>query len=146
MTPSNSLGPLRSIFETTPFVAARSALDGLTRRQEAIAANVANVDTVGYRRKSVSFERALRDQLEGARGASARRTTHAKHIAGGAGGGKDLNGVEQRDIVASRNDDNRVSVDEEMALLADTQLRYQALTQSMSSRLGTLRNIIRSGR
>jgi flagellar basal-body rod protein FlgB len=143
MTPSS---PLRSIFETTPFMAARAALDGLTRRQEAISANVANVDTVGYKRKSVSFERALHDQLEGARGAHALRTTHAGHLATGVGGGKDLNGVEQRDIVAARNDDNRVSIDEEMALLADTQLRYQALTQSVSGRLGTLRNVIRGGR
>lgn len=137
---------LGSIFETAPFAAARTALDGLTRRQEAISANVANVDTVGFKRKSVSFERALRDQIEGARGARALTTTHANHIALGAGGGKDLNGVDQRDVVAARNDDNQVSIDEEMALLADTQLRYQALTQSVSSRLGTLRNIIRSGR
>lgn len=137
---------LRSIFDTTPFQAARTALDGLTRRQEAIASNVANVDTVGYKRKSVSFERALRDELEAARGTKALSTTDPRHIANGATGGKDPNGTENRDIVASRNDDNRVSVDEEMALLADTQLRYQALTQSTSSRLGTLRNIIRGGR
>jgi flagellar basal-body rod protein FlgB len=137
---------LGSIFETTPFAAARAALDGLTRRQEAISSNVANVDTVGFKRRSVSFERALRDQIEGKRSAHALTTTDPHHIAIGAGGGKDLNGVEPRDIVASRNDDNRVSIDEEMALLADTQLRYQALTQTMSGRLGTLRNIIRSGR
>ena len=48
--------------------------------------------------------------------------------------------------MSSRNDDNRVSVDEEMALLADTQIRYQALPQSVSGRLSTLRNIIRGGR
>ncbi len=143
MTPAS---PLRSILETRPLAVARTALDGLTRRQEAIAANVANVDTVGFTRKSVSFERALRDQIEGARGTQALRTTHVNHLATGAGGGKDLNGIEQRDIVAARNDDNRVSIDEEMALLADTQLRYQALTQSVSGRLGTLRNIIRGGR
>ncbi len=60
--------------------------------------------------------------------------------------GRDMSDVEHRDVVASRNDDNRVSVDEEMSLLADTQLRYQALTQSISGRLGTLRSIIRGGR
>jgi flagellar basal-body rod protein FlgB len=138
--------PLRSIFETTPFAAARTALDGLTRRQEAIASNIANVDTVGFKRKSVTFERALRDELAAAQGEHALRTTDPRHITSGTGGGKDLNGIENRDVVAGRNDDNRVSVDEEMALMADTQLRYQALSQSMNSRLGTLRNIIRGGR
>lgn len=57
-----------------------------------------------------------------------------------------MGGVENRDVVASRNDDNRVSIDEEMAMLADTQIRYQALTQAINGRLGTLRNIIRGGR
>jgi flagellar basal-body rod protein FlgB len=137
---------LRSIFETTSFTAARAALDGLTRRQEAIASNVANVDTVGYQRKSVSFESTLRDQIEGVEAARSLRTTSASHIALGAGGGKRPGGIENRDVVASRNDDNRVSIDEEMALLADTQIRYQALTQSVSGRLGTLRNNIRGGR
>jgi flagellar basal-body rod protein FlgB len=137
---------LRSIFDTTPFLAARTALDGLTRRQEAIASNIANVDTVGFKRKSVSFETALRDQIEGANAAKALRTTHPDHIALGAGGGKNPGGIENRDLVASRNDDNHVSIDEEMSLLADTQIRYQALTQTVSSRLGTLHNIIRGGR
>ncbi len=137
---------VRSFLESAPLAAARAALDGLTRRQEAISANVANVDTVGYKRKSVTFERALRDQIAVAQGEHPLRTTHAAHMPSASVAGRDLNGVENRDVVASRNDDNRVSVDEEMSLLADTQLRYQALTQSISGRLGTLRNIIRGGR
>ncbi len=137
---------VRSFLESAPLAAARAALDGLTRRQEAISANVANVDTVGYKRKSVTFERALRDQIAAAQGEHPLRTTHAAHMPSASVAGRDLNGVENRDVVASRNDDNRVSVDEEMSLLADTQLRYQALTQSISGRLGTLRNIIRGGR
>ena len=137
---------MRSILESAPMVAARAALDGLTRRQEAISANVANVDTVGYRRKSVTFERALRDQIAAARGEHPLRVTHASHVPSSTTAGRDVNGVENRDVVASRNDDNRVSIDEEMSLLADTQLRYQALTQTLNGRLGTLRNIIRGGR
>ncbi len=54
-----------------------------------------------------------------------------------------LGGQEPRDLVASRNDGNTVSIDEEMALLAETQLRYQALTQGIGRRLSTLRTVIR---
>ncbi len=137
---------MRSLLESAPLAAARAALDGLTRRQEAISSNVANVDTVGYRRKSVTFESALKDQIAAARGERPLRVTNAAHVPGASMSGRDMGGAETRDVVASRNDDNRVSIDEEMALLADTQLRYQALTQSMNGRLGTLRNIIRGGR
>lgn len=140
------MSQVRSFLESAPLAAARAALDGLTRRQEAISSNVANVDTVGYRRKSVTFERALRDQIAAAHGEHPLATTHSSHVPNASMAGRDLNGIENRDVVASRNDDNKVSIDEEMSLLADTQLRYQALTQSINGRLGTLRNIIRGGR
>jgi len=39
------------------------ALDGLARREAAIGANLANIDTPGYRPQSVDFEAALREQL-----------------------------------------------------------------------------------
>ncbi len=140
------MSQVRSFLESAPLAAARAALDGLTRRQEAISSNVANVDTVGYKRKSVTFERALRDQIAAVHGEHPLATTHAGHVPNASMAGRDLNGIEDRDVVASRNDDNKVSIDEEMSLLADTQLRYQALTQSINGRLGTLRNIIRGGR
>jgi flagellar basal body rod protein FlgB len=34
-------------------------------------------------------------------------------------------------------------VDEEMSLMAETQLRYQALAQTVGTRMGTLRSVIR---
>jgi len=46
-------------------------------------------------------------------------------------------------VVSERNDANSVNIDEEMTLLAETQIRYQALTQSISTRLSTLRSVIR---
>lgn len=39
------------------------ALDGLSRREAAIGANLANIDTPGYRPQSVDFESALREQF-----------------------------------------------------------------------------------
>lgn len=128
--------------------AARTALTGLSQRQEAISSNVANIDTVGYQRREVSFEGALRDSLASAGGERTRlAVTHEGHLTGAAAPGGSAAGaggaVTPRDVIAARNDNNAVSIDEEMVLLAETEIRYQALTQTLGRRLATLRNVIR---
>lgn len=141
---------LGGILDSGAMQAARAALDGLSRRQEATSANVANIDTVGYQRRAVEFE----DQLARAVGwpgpelSEARLTrTHASHMerAGGAAISGEMPNPERavRDVVSSRNDRNEVNIDEEMVLLAETQVRFQALSQSVGKRLSTLRSVIR---
>lgn len=131
---------LGNILGGQAFAATRAALGGLARRQEAIASNIANVDTPGYQRRSVDFETALRDRLQDA-GPASLVQTDARHLRRTGPGTS--SGVSSRDVVSSRNDNNTVSVDEEMAMLSETQLRYQALTQSLGTRIGTLRSVIR---
>ncbi len=141
---------LGGILDSGALQAARAALDGLSRRQEAISANVANIDTVGYQRRSVDFE----DQLARAVGwpgpdlpEAQLSRTHAAHL--GSAGGAAISGEQPnpgravRDVVSSRNDQNEVSIDEELVLLAETQVRFQALSQSVGKRLATLRSVIR---
>ena len=135
---------LGSMFEGVSLQAARVALTGLSRRQEAISSNVANIDTVGYRRRAVSFEQDLAAALSQRAERVALRTTDPRHIGSASvGHARNPNTVTAREVVADRNDANQVSIDEEMALLAETQLRYQALTSVVSRRLGTLRGVIR---
>ena len=135
---------LGSIIDSTALQAARAALGGLSRRQEAISSNVANIDTPGYRRRAVSFEEDLAAALRQTHGRVAMATTDPRHIGtASVGSPPNPNAVTPRDVVAARNDDNRVSIDEEMTLLAETQLRYQALTTTVARRLSTLRNAIR---
>ncbi len=134
---------LSNILGGAAFETARAALGGLARRQEAIASNLANIDTPGYTRKAIDFEAALRTRLTpgGIEGGSLLRTD-SRHLARpeALGGGSEATG---RDVVSSRNDANSVSVDEEMSLMAETQLRYQALAQTVGTRMGTLRSVIR---
>lgn len=140
---------MNTLFDTTAMRAAKAALTGLSRRQEAISANVANIDTPGYTRRAVSFEGALEAEVMRAQGEAAPgelvRTdpAHVAHRGGAHLGGADGAGDATRDVVATRNDGNTVSIDEEMLLLVETQLRYQALTQSVGRRLSTLRSVIR---
>ena len=124
---------------------AQAALSGLSQRQEAIAANIANIDTPGYQRKDVSFEDALRAQIAGgaASGVSLSRTDPRHLSDDSGGGGLTGSGSSPRDLVSSRNDANTVGVDEEMTRMVETQLRYQALSQSLGSRISTLRTVIR---
>lgn len=131
-------------FEGAAMRAARAALDGLARRQEVIGANVANIDTAGYQRKSVDFEQQLATELGRAGSPTRMVQTDPRHLVrgGGAGGGIPGGGP-ARNVVSERNDANSVNIDEEMTLLAETQIRYQALTQSIGSRLSTLRTVIR---
>lgn len=135
---------LQKILDSTGFSLARTALGGLSRRQDAIASNIANVDTPGYGRREVTFEDALRQSI-GA-GGGRLTTTDPRHLTRAGASASSLDGGGRpRDVVSMRNDANDVSVDEEMLLMVETQIRYQALTQGVGQRLNTLRTVIRGG-
>jgi flagellar basal-body rod protein FlgB len=131
------------IFDGGAMRAARTALDGLARRQEAVSANIANIDTPGYQRRAVDFEQTLAMQVGREPGNVSLRRTDPRHLAAGAGGAGMPGGGPTREAVSERNDANSVSIDEEMTLLAETQIRYQALTQGIGQRINTLRTVIR---
>ena len=93
--------------------AARTALTGLVRREQTIAANIANIDTPGYQRREVSFERALKASLGGEVRQASMTTTDPRHFTtAGRGPGNVPNSVIPRDVVSARNDGNTVSIDE----------------------------------
>lgn len=135
---------LGALFDGPALRAARTALTGLVRREQTIAANIANIDTPGYQRREVSFERALKASLGGEVRQASMTTTDPRHFTtAGRGPGNVPNSVIPRDVVSARNDGNTVSIDEEMTLLAETQIRFQALSQTVGRRLSTLRTVIR---
>jgi len=103
-------------------------------RHAAIASNIANADTPGYRAMDVSFSGTLRQA--GLRLAA----THPRHrtaAAPQAGGDRVvLTGGEQR------RDGNDVNVDREMAHLARNQIEYQFLTRALGGRFRKLKEAI----
>jgi flagellar basal-body rod protein FlgB len=111
----------------------RAAMSGLAARQRAIANNVANVDTPGFKATEVRFEDALKNAV--ARGNSSASIDQTS-----------LNAAVSRttplDRTTSRADGNNVDIDREMELLGEANLNYSAMTQVMSTRLGILRNVI----
>lgn len=133
------------------------ALDGLAARQEAIASNLANIDTPGYRPLVVDFESELRTQLDRLRGelttldpapptlapsaAAGLARTDPRHLPG-VPGPTDNGFAPQPAVEAGRNDANAVDLEAEVTALADSQLRYAAVSRLISLRLGMLRDVV----
>ncbi|PZM97415.1 MAG: flagellar biosynthesis protein FlgB [Actinobacteria bacterium] len=113
------------MFDDVASAAMRVALDGLAMRQRAIAKNIANVDTPGYRARKVLFEAAL-----------------AKAIADGRSP-YSVRPVEARSLEPTRLNGNNVNLDQETLSNIDTGLRYQLALRALDGRYETLRSVIR---
>ena len=124
------------------------SLDALALRQRGTANNVANVDTPGFKTAEVRFEnvlqRALRQDTGGVQLAMAR--TDSQHMLLGGAEASLRPEVVQQDAMSLRNDENNVDIEQQMALLAETNLRFSAVSESLSRRFAMQRMIASDGR
>lgn len=135
-----------SIFNDLALRAASFAMDGLSLRQRVTANNIANVDTPNYKAQSVSFENQLQQALTGDEEPGLPlQTTNVNHLGHTGSSANNAISVQYWNNV-HRNDSNNVDVDLEMTTLAETTLRYQALTQMAGGKIAFLKNIVRGGR
>jgi flagellar basal-body rod protein FlgB len=119
---------------------AQLALDGLAKRQEAIGRNLANVDTPGYHAQNVNFEETLQATLrQEDRPTLKLAKTSAEHLGGASE--KPLLLLSYRQGGSERADGNNVNVDTELTQMAETGIRYQALTQLISKKFLLLKSI-----
>lgn len=115
------------------------AADAAWLRNDAIANNIANVDTPGYKRQDVAFEAVLEKAL---------------------GRGLDVSNMDKRvaDIKTSeltpkaytdlkgysyRLDGNNVDVETENVMLAENQLKYQGLLDSITQEFQNLQMVMK---
>ena len=115
------------------------SLDRLSKTQQVIGHNIANVDTPQYHAKTLSFEA----HLESALGASQRlrlARTHAGHIEPAAPQLLEPRIVDRQNPNA-RIDGNTVDINQEMVELLETGLKYRAVAQLASKRLALLKTI-----
>jgi len=116
------------LFDGTKIPVLNRALDAYALRQKVIAGNLANIATPGYKAQSVKFEEELSGALN--TGSIPGMTTHAQHL---PIGGSSIDGVVptvQSTPVNDKSDPrasgmNNVDLDQEMAELAKTQLRFK---------------------
>jgi flagellar basal-body rod protein FlgB len=139
------------------------ALNGLSARQSLIASNIANIDTPGYAPQSIDFESALQSEIAGAAsggplagamnaptlGMSAAvglTRTDARHFAGAPSAAID-GGASAGSFAGSlRNDTNSVDLESEMTALAESQLKFSAVSTLLTGKLGMLRDVASGGR
>lgn len=113
------------------------AADASWLRQSAIANNIANVDTPGYKRQDVNFENVLESELRKSKYTtldSKIKNIHLNH----------LNAKTYTDSAqySYRIDDNNVDIDTEQVELASEQIRYSALTDSMTQEFNRLKSVM----
>lgn len=122
------------------------ALDAAWTRNEVIAQNIANVDTPGYKKKTLAFEEYLEDALDkdGFKGF----TTDNRHIQIGGGSLENakIKITTENKNLSTRLDGNNVDIENEMASLAKNDIRYNTLTQSISGGFRRLKSVISEGR
>lgn len=106
------------------------SLNLATTRQRVLTENMANINTPGYKRRDVDFTIAMDDAQEILRTRTALR---------GPGG--------LRQSQASiRTDGNSVDLEKEVYAIAETELRYNLLTDMAARYFSGLKNVIREGR
>jgi flagellar basal-body rod protein FlgB len=117
------------LFDITQ-IALERALSGSTLRQHVLANNIANANTVGFKRSDVDFQSALAQALD-----SPSRATPS--------GIADLGFSAQTDPSASmRLDGNSVDMDTEMAKVSENSVAYQALIAVSHARLQMIQSVI----
>lgn len=114
------------------------AADATWLRQTAISNNIANQDTPGYKRQDVDFEGTLERELNKSKYISLDskvKNLHMNHL--------DVKTYTDSVGYSYRLDKNNVDPEQEYAELASTQIRYNALIDSMSSEYARIKSVIK---
>ena len=118
------------LIDTTQLALERT-IAGASQRHNALAANIANASTPGYRRVDVDFHGAL---------AAALGSSDAKHSVESAAF------TTQADSVGiTQADGNSIDIDNESAKLAANALEHQAAVQVAHARIGILKSAMGVG-
>ncbi|MHB9025439.1 MAG: flagellar basal body rod protein FlgB [Armatimonadota bacterium] len=128
---------MAEMFVDKTAAALMKTLEGTTRRQHALAENVANAETPGYTRKDVQFEGQLREVL-------------SRPDLQPGGPVAEIEGLaieEKEDVQAPRRANGcNVDMEREMVALAKNSLEFETAAQFMSLRFRALRSAISEGK
>lgn len=121
---------INPVFRNENYQLAQRLLDVAALRQETIAANIANVDTPGYRRLEVSpdFASLLKSQL--ASGSALNSSSLKPKV------------VEDTRATTTRPDGNTVEIEHELVAMNRNAVEYEFLTEIVSRNIKQLRTAI----
>jgi len=137
------------MFNDKVWIAGKAGSSALAKRFEAVANNIANVNTPGYKRQEVTFEEDLRSAI-GTRKTSNKlemETTEKNHF--GNSGNNSLENFQVNESTVEdssyRLDGNNVDPEIEMAKLAETRMAYQGIMKIMARRVEMIRTAMNGG-
>jgi flagellar basal-body rod protein FlgB len=117
----------------------------LSKRQQVVASNIANIDTPGYKTKDISFHATLQELL----------SPTPEPLSTSRPGHEGMNQwrfsplepevFEVADL-PSRPDRNNVDIDREMLKLSETSFGYSLISQLLKSKFRGIANAINEGR
>ena len=115
-----------------------SAADASSLRNKTIANNIANISTPHYKRQDVSFAANLQQALKNSRFETLDQKVDSLNM-------HRLRGVVYTDTEAYsyRLDGNNVDIDTENVYMAQTQLTYQGLTESINAEFKNLKAVLK---
>ncbi|MBQ3104624.1 MAG: flagellar basal body rod protein FlgB [Lachnospiraceae bacterium] len=114
------------------------AADGAWLRNEAIANNIANVDTPGYKRQDIDFESELRRALK-----NNRYQTVDEKVDNVILDRLKPGTYRDHEMFSYRLDGNNVDIDTENVELASNQIRYQGLIDSITQEFTNLKAVMK---
>ena len=112
------------MFDDVSSSSLRVAIAGLAARQTAIANNIANIETPGYRARKVEFEEALRGAV-----------AHGESPAG-------VRPSTLTSLEPTRLNGSNVNLDQETLAMSETGLRYSLAVQAVNAKFSRLRVVI----
>src|ERR1700743_780120 len=121
---------IEALFNQPNYLAAKKTLDAVALRQEAIASNIANLETPGYKR--VDLAPSFRNELD--RACASGDTQQLDSL-------KPTLAVDTN-AVASSQDGNTVNLENEMMQLSQNAMTHTLETQMVSSQLYRLKMAI----
>ena len=98
-------------------------MDLLGKRQQLVAANIANADTPGYKTKDIDFQFEFMSLMEGG----------------------SPNVIEAQGL-ATKNDGNNVNMERESRLLAENALRFSVASNLLRGQIRGIRSAIQEGK
>lgn len=121
---------------SSTFSLLRKDLDAASLRAKVISNNVANINTKNYKKKTVSFEETLNNEMDNI----TLNTTDSKHIQSDNAPG--TISVNEDNTSTITNNGNNVDVDLEMVDMTSNNMLYETLVSQLNSRMTMTKYVI----
>lgn len=130
------------LFQDPTLQAIAPYMSRLSKRQQIVASNLANIDTPGYKTKDVSFHATIQELLSETE--TPQRTSRPGHSQGWLLGPIGIQPYEVPGLV-SRIDRNNVDLDRELMKLSETSFGYSMMAEILKGKFRTLAISINEG-